>query len=59
MSARLLSQHGFDDYCRLAESRRQRVRTMPIAESPLLFPTTNILPTDLAMRADGTIEERN
>jgi hypothetical protein len=31
---------------------------MPITESPLLFPTTNILPTALAMQADATIEER-
>jgi hypothetical protein len=59
VTARLRSQHGFADYCRLAESRRERVRSMPIAESPLLFPTTNILPTALAMRADATIEERD
>jgi hypothetical protein len=65
VSAKLETQEGFDDYMRLAESRRERVRQMPIAESKLLFahttltlsgPTTMLMP-DRLMRPDGTVEE--
>jgi hypothetical protein len=55
--ARLAGQSGMDDYMRLAESRRAEVETMPIAESPLLFATTNIPEADRRMLADGSIEE--
>ncbi|MDP8911430.1 MAG: hypothetical protein M3M94_05130, partial [Actinomycetota bacterium] len=55
--AQLRTQEGFDDYLRLAESRRQRVRAMPIAESEMLFATTNIADAEREMRADGTIAE--
>jgi hypothetical protein len=56
VSALLETQEGFDDYFRLAESRRQRVRdTMPIFESPLLFATTNIAPAARSMRQDGSV----
>ena len=34
VTARLRTQAGFDDYVRLAEARRDRVRLMPIFESP-------------------------
>jgi hypothetical protein len=52
---RLAMQDGADDYTRLAESRRERVRALPIFENPLLFATTNIAPAQLAMRADATV----
>ena len=57
VTARVGTRTGFDDYARLAESRRARVRTMPIFESPLLFATTDIPPAERAMRADGTVVE--
>ncbi len=55
VTQRLQSQEGFNAYCRLAQSRRDRVREMPIFESPLLFAQTNIPPGERAMRADGTV----
>jgi hypothetical protein len=54
---RLTTQEGFDGYVRLAESRRERVRQMPIAESPLLFARTNVPAGERAMRRDGTVQE--
>lgn len=51
----LASQAGFDAYTRLAESRRNRVRHMPIFESPLLFPQTNIGAEVLAMDREATV----
>jgi hypothetical protein len=53
----LATQDGFDAYMRLAESRRVRVRGMPITESPLLFAKTNIPDATRAMRSDGSVEE--
>ena len=58
VTQRLQSQAGFDAFCRLAQSRRDRVRGMPIFESPLLFATTNILPRKRTMRTDGTVAGR-
>lgn len=55
VTARLATQEGFNDYFRLAESRRQNVRQMPIFESPLLFAKTNVPVAARSMRADGTI----
>ena len=53
---RLQTQDGADDFTRLAQSRRERVRKMPIFENPLLFATTNIAPPqELEMRADATV----
>jgi hypothetical protein len=46
---------GFDDYTRLAQSRRARFAVTPLAEFPLLFPKTNIPAADLHMNADGTV----
>jgi hypothetical protein len=57
VTARLRTQEGYDSYVRLAESRRARVRPMPIFESPLLFARTDIPPGDRQMRADGTVVE--
>lgn len=55
---RLATQEGFDDYVRVAESRRRRAkREMPIIEFPLLFPSTNIADAERAIRADGTVVE--
>lgn len=53
----LTVQEGFDAYCRLAQSRREGVRAMPIFEFPLLFPVTNIPPAARSMRRDGTVSE--
>lgn len=39
---KLKSQTGFDDFVRLAESHRNRVRKTPLFEFPLLFPVTKI-----------------
>lgn len=57
ITARLATQEGFDDFVRLAESRRDHVRRMPIHESPLLFAHTNIPPATREMRLDGTVAE--
>ena len=57
VQARLGDQASVMDYVRLAESRRARVRTMPIAESPLLFATTNVPAAGRHLRSDGTMEE--
>jgi hypothetical protein len=57
VTARLQTQAGFDDYVRLAEARRDRVRLMPIFESPLLFARTNVPSRAREMRPDGTVGE--
>lgn len=54
---RFTTQEGFDSYMRLAESRRDVVKDMPIAESPMLFSRTNIPSQERIMLADGTVEE--
>ncbi|AJC53567.1 hypothetical protein [Streptomyces sp. 769] len=51
---------AFDDYVRLAESRRRDFKAMRLNEFELTLPTTNI-PGDaprLRMREDGTVEPR-
>jgi hypothetical protein len=58
VTRRLGTQEGHDDYVRLAESRRARVRAMSIVESPLLFARTDVPPgEERQMRADGTVVE--
>lgn len=57
VTGRLPTQAGYEDYARLAESRRARVRRMPIFESPLLFAESDIAPANRRMRVDGTVEE--
>jgi hypothetical protein len=55
VTERLETQNGFDGYFQLAESRRQRVREMPIFENPLLFASADILPGARAMQPDGSV----
>jgi hypothetical protein len=52
---RLATQEGADDFTRLAESRRNRVRALPIFENRLLFATTNLPREALEMRPDATV----
>jgi hypothetical protein len=57
VTACLATQEGFDEYYRVAESRRQKAREMPIfSEFALLFATTDIDDAlDLTMRSDGSV----
>jgi hypothetical protein len=55
VSKRLETQNGFDDYFRLAESRRNRVRAMPIFENELLFARSNIPAATPSMQPDGSV----
>jgi hypothetical protein len=58
VTARLATQKGFDAYYRLAESRREKAKRMPIfGEFSLLFARTNIPGTNRTMRRDGTVAE--
>lgn len=50
---KLKSQAGFDDFVRLAESHRNRVRDTPLFEFPLLFPVTNIPPNQRRKMKSG------
>ncbi|MFE9936804.1 hypothetical protein [Streptomyces hirsutus] len=55
-AARARTEDGFDDYVRLAESRRRQFRAMKLNEFQLTLPVTDI-PADappLAMREDAT-----
>lgn len=59
-AARLDSDDGFEDYVRLAESRRRDIRKHPLSEFDLLLPRTNIgsgAPA-LEMQPDGTVRPR-
>jgi hypothetical protein len=56
VEAKLKTQAGFDAYFKLLEERRLRFKdTMPIAEFPLLLPSTNISATGRRMKADGSV----
>ena len=56
INQRLKGQSGFDNFVRLAESHRNRVRKTPLFEFPLLFPVTNIPKGQVrTMRADATV----
>jgi hypothetical protein len=60
VTARLATQAGYFDIVRLAESRRLRVRAMPIgAEFDLLFATLrdDTAPQPLRMTPTATIDE--
>ena len=60
VTERISSVAGFDDYVRLAESRRREFKRMRLNEFALTLPVTNI-PLDaplLQMRPDGTIQEK-
>jgi hypothetical protein len=53
---KLKTQAGFDAYFKLLEERRLRFKdTMPIAEFPLLLPSTNIRASGRVMRPDGSV----
>lgn len=54
------TENGFDDWVRLADSRRREFRKRKLAEFRLTTPTTNI-PNDtpfLQMNSDGTMSEK-
>lgn len=56
--ARLQTQEGFDDYTRLAASRRERARRMPILkETMLVMPKTNIPDAERRMQPHGSVVE--
>jgi len=59
ITAKLATQDGFDDYVRLAESRRRRAKkaTPILREFALLFPTTNIEDGERQMRPDGSVAD--
>ncbi|MFD0356544.1 hypothetical protein ACFVHW_22835 [Streptomyces sp. NPDC127110] len=59
VAERIRTQAGFDDYVRLAESRRRQFRSMKLHEFMLTTPYTNIPDNAplLAMREDGTVDE--
>lgn len=59
VQARITTEDGFDDYVRLAESRRRRFKAMKLNEFELTLPTTNIPVTApaLRMREDATVTE--
>lgn len=57
LTARLATREGFAAVHELAESRRDRVRELPIAESPLLFSRSDVPSARRRMRPDATVEE--
>ncbi len=56
VAARLATPEGFRAFYELAESRRDLVREMPIAESELLFSRSAVTPARRRMRPDATVE---
>lgn len=56
MVARLATPEGFRAFYELAESRRDLVREMPIAESELLFSRSSVPTARRRMRPDATVE---
>lgn len=56
IEARVGTQDGFNDYVRLAESRRNMFRELPLFEFPLLFPETNLPEERLEMGPDGSVQ---
>jgi hypothetical protein len=60
VTVRIGTIQGFDDYVRLAESRRREFKSRQLNEFTLTLPVTNI-PSDaplLQMNQDGTISEK-
>jgi hypothetical protein len=57
VQARLKTQAGFEPYFRLAEERRRAFSKLPIAEFPLLLPTSDIPPAPRRMQFDATVAE--
>jgi hypothetical protein len=60
VTARVGTAEGFDDYVRLAESRRREFKRMRLNEFALTLPVTSIAPDAplLRMNQDGTIGEK-
>lgn len=60
VQGRASSPAGFDDYTRLAESRRREFRQSRLFEFALTLPTTNIPPSAalLEMNEDGTVSPK-
>jgi len=61
LPAQLESPEGLEGVYKLAEERRRRVRLMPIRETPLLFPQSDISSDEaikgLAMQPDGSVQQ--
>jgi hypothetical protein len=60
VSQRALTPEGFDDYTRLADSRRREFRSMRLFEFTMTLPVTSI-PADaplLSMNEDGTVSRK-
>lgn len=56
LQLKLQNQPDFNDYAKLAESRRNQMRKMPIFEFELLFPKTNIPKAEKrVMKPDATV----
>jgi hypothetical protein len=53
--AQLATQAGVDALYELPEWRREQVKLMPIAEFPLLFPSSNLIPSPRVMNPDGSV----
>jgi hypothetical protein len=60
VSTRIATAQGFDDYVRLAESRRREFKAMRLNEFSLTLPVTNISRQAplLQMQPDGTVREK-
>jgi hypothetical protein len=60
VNRRITTSQGFDDYLRLAESRRREFRRMRLNEFSLTLPSTNVPATAslLQMNSNGTIREK-
>lgn len=60
VTARVGTAEGFDDYVRLAESRRREFKRMRLNEFALTLPVTNIAPDAplLQMNHNGTISQK-
>lgn len=60
VTARISTAEGFDDYVRLAESRRREFKRMRLNEFALTLPVTNIAPDAplLQMNHNGTISQK-
>lgn len=60
VTLRIGTDQGFDDYVRLAESRRREFKSSRLNEFTLTLPVTNIPPDAplLQMNEDGTISEK-
>ncbi len=57
IEGKLGDQAAFDDWFRLAESRRALFRKFPISEFGLLLPLSNVPEAERAMQSDATVIE--